>query len=87
MTIKDYLDDLQKLDDKFKCSDGKKYSETMAECTSVWDNDACRGYLMTAAKRLKMSREKIVALLDAIDLAFSDLTQDEAAKIYYDYNF
>lgn len=85
MTIKDYVDDLQKLDDKFKWGDGKKYSEGMIECTSVWDNDACRGYLIAAAKRLKMSREKILSLLGTIDAAFSDLTQDEAAKIYINF--
>lgn len=85
MTIKDYLDDVQKLDDKFRWKDGKKYSEGMAEMTSIWDNDACRGYLIAAAKRLKMSREKIISLLGAIDVAFSDLTQDEAAKIYIDF--
>lgn len=85
MTIKDYMDDLRKLDDKYKTSDGEKFSESMAACTSVWDNDACRGYLIAAAKRLKMSREKILSLLGTIDAAFSDLTQDEAAKVYYNF--
>ncbi len=85
MTIKDYLDDLQKKCDNIKTSDGKKLSEAMAECTSVWDNDACRGYLIAAAKRLKMSREKIKSLLNVIEFAFSDYTVDEAAKIYIDF--
>ncbi len=85
MTIKDYMDDLRKLDDKYKTSDGEKFSESMAQCTSVWDNDACRGYLIAAAKRLKMSHEKILSLLGTIDVAFSNYTVDEAAKIYIDF--
>lgn len=85
MTIKDYMDDLRKLDDKYKTSDGEKFSKSMAACTSVWDNDACRGYLIAAAKRLKISREKILSLLGTIDVAFSDYTVDAAAKIYHNF--
>lgn len=85
MTIKDYLDELREMDENYKTSDGKKLSETMEECTSIWDNDACRGYLIAAAKRLKMSREKIISLITVIEYAFSDYTVDEAAKIYINF--
>lgn len=85
MTIKDYLEEARKMDEKYKFSDGSKYSEAVAKTTNVWDNDACRGYLIEAAKRLKMSREKILSLLEAVDKSFNYYTQDEAAKIYYNF--
>lgn len=85
MTIKDYLDDLQKLDDKFKWSDGKKYSEGIAECTSIWSNDACRGYLIVAAKQLKLSKIEIGKLLRYLNYAFDCYTQDEAEQVYIKY--
>lgn len=85
MTIKNYLDGLKKNDDKFTNPNGLKLSDTMEQCTDIWDNGACRGYLIAAAKRLKMSREKIISLLNVIDFAFSDYTVDEAAKIYIDF--
>ena len=85
MTVKDFMENNQKLDDKFKSSNGAKLSETMAACTSVWSNDACRGYLIAVAKRLKMSPEKIKSMLNAVEEAFSDYTIDEAEKIYFNF--
>lgn len=85
MTIKKYLEDCKELDGKFKFKDGKTYSEVAQETTSVWSNDAVRGYLIAAAKRLKMSHEKINALLGAIGIMFDDYTQDEAEKIYFNF--
>lgn len=85
MTIKEFMEKNQALDKKFTNSDGKKLSETMAKYTSVWSNGAAEGYVIKAAEALHMSREKIEELLDTMEWAFSELTVEEAEKIYYDY--
>ena len=85
MTIKDFLDKLKKNDEKFHNLDGLKLSDVMAECTSIWDNDACRGYLIATAKYLKMTKEEIEKMLKIMRYMFSEYSVEEAAKIYIEF--
>lgn len=85
MTIKEFIDSLKALDKKFTTTDGQKFSETMTEITSIWNNASAKGYLIKAAQQLKMSRDKIDELLNAMEQTFSDLTVEEAEKIYINY--
>lgn len=85
MTIKEFMNSNQALDNKFTNTDGKKLSETMAEITSVWSDTAAKGYVIKAAKALQMNDEKINELLDAIEWAFDELTIEEAEKVYNDF--
>ena len=85
MTIKEFIESYQSMDDKYKSPNGSKLSETMAKCTSVWSNDACRGYLIATAKCLNMSVKDIKALLKAVNEQFSYYSIVEAEKIYFNF--
>lgn len=85
MTIKEFMEENQALDNQFTSSCGEKLSETMAKCTSVWSNDAAKGYIITMAQRMGMSQLTLDKLLEEINYAFSDLTVKEAEQKYYDY--
>ena len=85
MTIKEFMDGNQALDNQFTSPSGEKFSETMAKCTNVWSNDAAKGYIITAAQRMGMSQLTLDELLEEINCAFSDLTVEEAEQEYYDY--
>lgn len=85
MTIKEFMEKNQALDNKFTNPDGKKLSEVMAETASIWSNDSAKGYVIKAAQSLKMSRKQIDELLQRMQWAFDDLTVEEAEKLYYEY--
>ena len=82
MTIKEFIDQLKALDDKFNNQDGEKLSEIIAESTSVWNNGAAKGYLLFAAKALKMNDKKVNALLSEMEYTFEIMTVEEAEKYY-----
>ncbi len=84
MTIKEYMDDLQKLDKQFAPSEpsGRKFSEVMADTCQVWNNAACKGYLIRAAELLKMDPATIQGLVYKMERVFDDYTIDEAEAIY-----
>ena len=85
MTIKNFLDRLKENDDKFTNPDGLKLSETMEQCTEIWSNDACRGYLLAAAKQLKMQRKLIEAMIAELRFQFDTLSVDDAEKLYLNF--
>ena len=82
MTIKEFIDQFKALDDKFNNQDGEKLSEIIAESTSVWNNDAAKGYLLFAAKALKINDKKVNALLSEMEYTFEIMTVEEAEKYY-----
>lgn len=83
MTISEYMNSIKSLDKQFTSADGRKLSETIADATHIWSNDAAKGYLIDAAQRIDLPREQICRLLFAIEQSFSDFTQDEAEHIFY----
>ena len=84
MTIKEYMEGLQKLDKQFSTSEqsGRKFSVVMADTCQVWNNAACKGYLIRAAELLKMDPATIQGLVYKIERVFDDYTIDEAEAIY-----
>ena len=74
MTIKEYLNDLQK-------TGNKALTEEMQSVVSVWSNTACRGYTSTAMKATGHSKEQISEVLEALSAAFDEITVEEAEQI------
>lgn len=80
MTIKEYLQDLQGLPHKSK--DGQTIADAMAEATSIWSNNACKGYALEAMKAAGLSEEQRAEVLHQMSIAFDDLTVEEAEQKY-----
>ena len=50
-----------------------------------WSNAACMGYVIKACKSLDYSEKEISALLQALNMMFSNFTLEEAEKEYRSY--
>ena len=50
-----------------------------------WSNVACMGYVIKACKSLDYSEKEISALLQALNMMFSNFTLDEAEEEYRSY--
>lgn len=83
MTIKEYLDDLEKL--PHKSASGKTLKEAMEETTPIWSNEACRGYAVRAMQKAGLDPELIRTVLKQLRWAFDDLTVEEAEQISADF--
>lgn len=83
MKLKDYKEDLKKLDERFKPKEGcRKLSEQMLEDVEIWSNDACRGYIIKAAELLEMDPATIQGVVYKLSRVFDDYTITEAEQIY-----
>lgn len=79
MTIQNYLDSLQEL--PHRSADGRTIADAMRETTHIWDNNACKGYCITAMQAAGYAREQIAEVLQAMTAAFDDISVDSAAMI------
>ena len=77
MTIKDFRD-LCKREDIYNF---------LAGATDIWSNDACKGYVIATLKSMGVSGEQISTVVKELESSFSDLTVDEAAKVYQNCKF
>lgn len=85
MTIKQYLDSLEAVPMKPTGDNTKSLAELMKEEVSIWSNNACKGYLIAAAVMAKIDDKKIKEMLYCIDVAFDEMTVEEAEKEYIDF--
>ena len=74
MTVKEYLNDLQK-------TGNKALAEEMQSVVSIWNNESCKGYCITAMKATGHSKEQISEVLEALSAAFDEITVEEAEQI------
>lgn len=74
MTIREFLDDLQE-------TGNEELMKKMQDTVNVWDNRACRGYVITAMKKAGHTREQIWKVLEELAVAFEEVSVDDAAKI------
>ena len=82
MTIKDYLDGLERSGMKPEKEGQPSFVDTMKEIVSIWSNDACLGYAIAAGEAAGLTPEQIGRLIDAMGAAFEEMTTDEAATYY-----
>ena len=74
MTIRQFLDDLQG-------TGNKQLAEAMKDATSIWSNDAAKGYAIVALQAAGYTREQISSVLAEMTKAFDELDITEAEKI------
>lgn len=82
MTINEYLNGLKENMGHFKSNDGRSLADVMADSVEIWNNDACRGYLILAMEKAGIERETIKEVLKKESIAFDDYTIEEAEKYY-----
>lgn len=51
----------------------------------MFDNEVCKGYVVKALMQMGKSRDEIKDVLNNVSWAFSELTEQEAKQLYWDY--
>lgn len=93
MTIKAYLDTHRKLNLQNRDPSGPKWIDIIQETTSIWSNNACKGYFIKALKlyseRVKgeFDENEAQQLLYALSRVFDDISVEEAEKFFEDSRF
>ena len=82
MTIEKYLEKLETMKAKPRREGQPSLADMMKRTTSIWDNDAAKGYALAAAEKIGMDAEQIEKLLDAMTAVFGGMSVDEAAEHY-----
>ena len=89
MTIKNFMEKAQELDDTYKPmnkDDKRKYSEMLAEITELWSNAACLGYLRKACSVAKregiINEEQEKFLINEMKYQFDMMSIPEAEEMY-----
>lgn len=85
MTIKNYLQGIEAAKLTPAEPGGMSFVEAMQEAAEIWSNDACMGYCIRAAQLAGLDQDTIQKLLGACEVAFDELSVDEAAEIYRRY--
>ena len=85
MTINAYLEKARSVDAQMTpVGHAKKWSESLAENTEVWSNDAVKGYVLKAMRDAKLRTSTIDKVLICLHYAFDAMTVEEAKSYYYD---
>lgn len=58
----------------------KELAELLNQEQSIWTNEACRGYMITALENAGMNREGIMDMLRYLSRAFDELSVEEAEQ-------
>ena len=82
MTIEKYLEKLETIKAKPSREGQPSLADMMKRTTSIWDNDAAKGYTLAASEEIGMDAEQITRLLDAMTAIFREMSVDEAAEHY-----
>ena len=83
MKYEKYVERLQRFDKVYEPDEnGLKYSEIMAKNVDIWDNDACRGYVIKAAEVSGFTPEQIRDLMEGLRWAFNEYSVDNAERAY-----
>lgn len=93
MTIKAYLDEHRKLNLQNRDPSGPKWIDVIQESTSIWSNNACKGYLIKALKYYcdsndaQFDKDETQSLLYALSRVFDDVSVEEAEEFFEKSNF
>lgn len=60
----------------------KELAELLAHETSIWTNDACRGYQIRAMENAGFDEEHIRSAVRGMHRAFDELTVEEAESLW-----
>ena len=60
----------------------KELAELLTQETSIWTNDACYGYLVTALVNLGFERWMIAEAVASLHGVFDELTVEEAESVW-----
>lgn len=88
MTIKAYLDEHRKLNLRNRDPNGPDWIDIIQESTSIWSNNACKGYLVKALKHYcdkedaQFDQDEVQKLLFALSRVFDDVSVEEAADFF-----
>lgn len=82
MTVKEYLRDIQSSNPTPATPGGPSFLDAMQDTAEIWNNNACVGYFLWAARAVGLSGQQIKDMLAAYEGAFETISVDEAAKIY-----
>lgn len=79
MTIANYLESIQYAHNMKNISGNSLYDELLS-MTSIWSNDACKGYCAMAMQEAGHTKEEISQVLDLMGQIFEEVSTDQAEK-------
>lgn len=88
MTIKAYLDSHRKLNLRNADPSGPSWIDVIQESTSIWSNNACKGYLIKALNLYcknndaQFDKDEAQSLLYALSMVFDDISVEEAETFF-----
>lgn len=82
MKINEFIKDVRKLDKKFSSSSVRLLSDTLIDDMDIWSNHACKGYLLKAVKYVGLAPDLVTELINALDMAFSEMSVEDAEEYY-----
>lgn len=83
MKVSEYLEKVERLTAEKPGKPARPaLAKAMLKNTSIWDNDACRGYALVAARLIGLDEGQIDQLMCAMLAAFGDYSQDLAAELF-----
>lgn len=85
MTIKEYLQDLEKL--PYKNKNGETLTDSILDAKDIWSNYAAKGYALIGMRGAGLQPEQIAEVLKRMSWAFDEKTVSEAEKFYDEYVF
>lgn len=74
MTVNDFLKDIRE-------TGNKTFETEMLKTVSIWSNEACRGYCISAMKAAGFTREQISKVVEELPAAFDNISVEDAEKI------
>lgn len=77
MTVKNYIEKNKVLPDGLQ--------DTLLEQTSIWTNEACRGYVIKALERMEKPKDEIEMVISSLNAVFDDFSVEEAEKTWYSF--
>lgn len=82
MKVYDFIQGVKLMDNTYKTSNGRPYSENIAKDMDIWDNGACLGYLIKACQNEHIDEETTRKLLYAMQYAFDIMSVEQAYQLY-----
>lgn len=64
----------------------KSVTENQGFYEEAWNNQACLGYVVLAAKKMNFTEGETRELIDSVRIQFGKISVEEAGKIYYKSN-
>jgi hypothetical protein len=88
MTIREFLNRMEQTSSLYAPNpELGTLADAMQDNTEIWSNEACAGYMISAAIAAGLDKKQTARLVDALHAALENMSVDEAEKYYQNGDF